>query len=72
MAAYFVSLTSDQASARSCSIPWVVTPLIEWAERNPLKAAQSAEAAGQLVVLFSPQGVCLAGVKAVLRSRPRR
>jgi hypothetical protein len=60
LAAHFASLTSDQAGAQAVLNPWAVTPLIDWAERYPLKTVGSAGTAGQLVVLFSPQGLCLA------------
>jgi hypothetical protein len=59
VAEHFSSLTNDQASARQVLNPWVTPPLQAWAEQYPLKAVQSAGTAGQLVVLFSPQGVYL-------------
>lgn len=59
---YFSTLTSDPPSARQTLNPWVVLPLVQWAETHPIQVVQDSGEYGQLVVLFSPQGthlVCL-------------
>ena len=59
---HYVSLTSDQVAARQVLNPWVMLPLVDWAVRNPLQPARTVEDQAQMVILFSPQGVYLAGV----------
>jgi len=59
---FFSTLTNDPHSARQAMNPWVILPLVGWAEAHPIKAVQDSGNYGQLVVLFSPQGthlVCL-------------
>jgi hypothetical protein len=61
----FMAFTSDSAAARQIMNPWVSTPLAEWADRSPLKGLQVQGYFGQLVVLFSPQGVYVANLGAM-------
>lgn len=56
---YFATLTSDPYSARQALNPWVVLPLLQWAELHPIETIQDSSTLGQLVVLFSPQGIYL-------------
>ena len=65
LAPSFVSLTNDQAGARRCLNPWAVVPLAQWAEQHPMKSVQSAGEAGQLIVLFSPEGTSVTWLNAV-------
>ena len=53
----FTTLTSDQVYAPEMLNPWAVAPLLRWAERHPLQTVSSADAVGQLVLLYSPRGV---------------
>ena len=61
---HFVSLTSNAFAARQALNPWVIIPLAAWGARSPLQPASRAEDQSQLVILFSPQGVYVAGVGA--------
>jgi hypothetical protein len=56
---YFMTLTNDPYTARQLLTPWVVSPLVQWAEQHPMAQVQVArpDRPAQLVVLFSPQGV---------------
>jgi hypothetical protein len=65
LAASFASLTNDPSGARQCLNPWVVTPLAQWVEQHPMKNIQSAGQAGQLIVLFSPEGTSLTWLNAI-------
>ena len=42
----------------------MIIPLAAWGARSPLQPASPAEDQSQLVILFSPQGVYVAGVGA--------
>jgi hypothetical protein len=61
---YYINLTSNPMAARQALNPWVMPPLVAWAERNPLKQTGSAEDQMQMVILFSPVGLYVAGVGA--------
>jgi len=65
LAPSFVSLTNDQAGARQCLNPWVITPLAQWVEQHPMTSIQSAGEAGQLIVLFSSEGTSVTWLNAV-------
>jgi len=65
LAPSFVSLTNDQSGAQQCLNPWVTTPLAEWVEQHPMKSIQSDGQAGQLIVLFSPEGTFLTWLNAI-------
>jgi hypothetical protein len=65
LAPSFVSLTNDQAAARQCLNPWMVVPLADWVEQHPMKSVQSSGEAGQLIVLFSPEGTSVTWLNAV-------
>jgi hypothetical protein len=56
---HFMAFTSDPASASQILNAWAVRPLADWARRYPLRQLQSGARFGQLVVLFSPNGVFL-------------
>jgi hypothetical protein len=60
--AHYVTLTSNQRSARLALNPWVIMPLVAWAERSPLRPARGSQDQAQAVILFSPNGVYVAGV----------
>ncbi len=53
----FATLTSDAFQARQILNAWTAIPLAQWAERRPFRQASNQAQAGQLVVLYSPQGV---------------
>ncbi len=59
---YFMTLTNDTDTARQLLSPWVVAPLVQWAEQHPMQQVQVGrpDRPAQLVVLFSPQGVYVA------------
>ena len=59
---HYVTLTSNQRGARLALNPWVIMPLVAWAERNPLRPAKASQEQAQAVILFSPNGVYVAGV----------
>lgn len=59
---HYVTLTSSQPEARLALNPWVIMPLVAWAERNPLQPAKASQEQAQVVILFSPNGVYVAGV----------
>lgn len=62
---YYIILTSNPLAARQVLNAWAIPPLVAWAERNPLQADAAPQSSqGQLVVLFSPQGVYLAALSA--------
>ena len=54
---HFAAFTSDPAEAERRLNPWVVQPLEDWAIHEPLKTFQSGNPFGQVIVLFSPQGL---------------
>lgn len=56
---HFTAYTSDPAAARQILNPWATTPLRNWAEHYPRQQLQQG-CFGQLVILFSPNGVYLA------------
>jgi hypothetical protein len=56
---HFTAFTSDPSAARQILNPWVAMPLRNWAERYPLRQIQQGRF-GQLIVLYSPNGVYLA------------
>jgi len=66
LAQYYDALTSDQTGARQLLTPWVVTPLAQWAEKNPVKQFQmvNPDSYSQLVVLFSPNGLYIVSLTA--------
>ncbi len=55
----FTAFTGNPIAARQILNPWVAMPLRNWAERYPLRQLQQGRF-GQLIVLFSPNGVYLA------------
>lgn len=59
---HFSAYTNDPRLASQALDAWVVTYLGQWAERYPMKQIQSRDenSFGQLVVLFSPNGLYLA------------
>lgn len=59
---YYINLTSNPMAARQALNPWVMPPLVAWAERNPVKQTGTVENQMQMVILFSPNGLYLAGV----------
>ncbi len=59
---HYVTLTSNQRAARLALNPWAIMPLVAWAERNPLRPAKASQEQAQVVILFSPNGVYVAGV----------
>ena len=59
---HYVTLTSNQRAARLALNPWVIMPLVAWGEHNPLRPAQASQEQAQAVILFSPNGVTVAGV----------
>jgi hypothetical protein len=59
---HYVTLTSSQRAARLALNPWAIMPLVAWAERNPLRPAKASQGQAQAVILFSPNGVYVAGV----------
>jgi hypothetical protein len=62
----FLAFTSSPAAARRILNPYVTIPLAAWAARYPLKQLQAPGPFGQLAVLFSPLGLYLATMGAVL------
>jgi hypothetical protein len=54
---HFMAFSPDPSSARQILNPWVAQPLADWATRHPLQTVQAGNAPGQLVVLYSPNGV---------------
>ncbi len=65
LAPSFASLTNNQAEAWQCLNPWVIAPLAQWIEDHPMKTIQGAGEAGQLIVLFSPEGLSATWLNAV-------
>jgi hypothetical protein len=59
---HFSALASDPAAARAVLNPWACVPLADWANRYPLKSIQKPGLFGQLVVLYSPQGIYIASL----------
>jgi hypothetical protein len=59
---HYVTLTSSQRAARLALNPWAIMPLVAWAVRNPLRPAKASQEQAQAVILFSPNGVYVAGV----------
>ncbi len=59
---YYLNLTSNPMEARQALNPWVMQPLVAWADHNPLKQTGSIEDQIQMVILFSPNGLYIAGV----------
>jgi hypothetical protein len=59
---HYINLTSNPFAARQALNPWVTLPLVNWAQRSPLKPANLPQEQVQMVILFSPQGVYVAGV----------
>lgn len=59
---YYLNLTSNPMEARQALNPWVMQPLVAWADRNPLKQTGLIEDQIQMVILFSPNGLYIAGV----------
>jgi hypothetical protein len=59
---HFAAFTSNPEAARSILNPWACNPLEDWATRYPLKTFQPGKLFGQLVVLFSPQGLYIANM----------
>jgi len=56
---HFMTFTSDPERAPQLLTPLVVTSLVEWAEHHPLQMLTSGDKPGQLVILFSPNGLYL-------------
>jgi hypothetical protein len=56
---YFTAFTGNPIAARQILNPWAAAPLRSWAERYPMRQLQQGRF-GQLVILFSPNGVYLA------------
>lgn len=56
---HFMVFTSNLAAARQTLNPWVVTPLVNWALKNPMKQVQSGYGT-QLAALYGPNGVTIA------------
>jgi hypothetical protein len=54
---YFVAFSPDPSAARLVLNSSVAEALAGWAVRHPLKAVQAGNVPGQLVVLYSPDGV---------------
>jgi hypothetical protein len=67
LAQYYITLTSDSYEARQLLNVWAVQPLVEWAERHPVRSVQVVGRGqlGPLFVLFSPRGLVLAFSTAV-------
>lgn len=59
---YYINLTSNPMAARQALNPWVMPPLVAWADRNPLQQIGAAADQMQMVILFSPNGLYVAGV----------
>ena len=59
---HYATLTSDPNGARQLLNPWIITPLVQWAEQYPMSQKQLPIEGeyGQLVVLFSPQATYVA------------
>jgi hypothetical protein len=55
---HFTAFTCDPAAARQILNPRIAMPLCSWAERYPIRQLQQGRF-GQLVILFSPNGVYL-------------
>ncbi len=65
LAPSFVSMTNDQVAARQCMNAWMVMALAEWVEHHPMSSVQNAEEAGQLIVLYSPEGTSVTWLNAM-------
>jgi hypothetical protein len=57
--AHFMAFTNDPEQAPQLLSPLAVTSLAKWAERHPLKMLTAGDKPGQLVILFSPNGLYL-------------
>jgi len=66
---HFMAFTNAPDWARQILIPGVVKPLADWAGRYTLKQFQKASNLNQLVVLFGPNGVCLATMTMLQRDK---
>lgn len=63
LATYYSSLASDPFGARRLLTPPLVTPLVEWAERYPMRRVATGKPPNefnQIAVLFCPQGLYVA------------
>jgi hypothetical protein len=56
----YAVLTSSPGDAGSLLTAWVIHPLRNWADQHPMRTIQASGQPGQLVVLFSPQGLTAA------------
>ena len=58
----FTGLASSERLADQALDPWAAGVLTEWARRYPASQLQNGNQLAQLVVLFSPNGLYLAGM----------
>lgn len=56
---HFMVFTSNPAAARQTLNPWVIMPLVNWAQKYPMTQGQSGYG-NQLAVLYGPNGVTVA------------
>ncbi len=63
--AHFTAFTSDPERAPRLLNLQATTSLVEWAERHPIKMLTAGDKPGQLVILFSPNGLFLGSLGAL-------
>jgi hypothetical protein len=56
----FSAFTDEPNSARQLLNPWVQMPLAQWAQKYPLKQAQSRARFGQISIMYCPTGTYIA------------
>ncbi len=56
---HFMAFTSNQSAARQILNPWVIMPLLQWAQKYPMQQGQSGYGS-QLTALYGPNGVTIA------------
>ena len=66
---HYVAFTNDPERAPKLIGQMAVTALVDWAEQHPLKMLTSGDNPGQLVILFSPNGLYLGSIGILKESQ---
>jgi hypothetical protein len=61
----FSAFTDEPNSAKQLLNPWVQIPLAQWAQKYPLKQAQSKARFGQISIMYCPTGTYIATLGAL-------
>jgi hypothetical protein len=61
----FSAFTDEPNSAKQLLNPWVQIPLTQWAQKYPLKQAQSKARFGQISIMYCPTGTYIATLGAL-------